>query len=64
MRSWLWATAHNHAAMLIPATNKKIVGHGVVLSKWENDLLVDSRLYFDMVETLTQLGVMPVPARS
>ncbi len=48
----------------IPATNKKIVGHGVVLSKWENDLLVDSRLYFDMVETLTQLGIMPVPVKN
>jgi|SRR5438132_6838012 len=48
----------------IAPTNKKIVGHGVQLSRFENDLLVDCRLYFDMVETLTQLGVMPVPARN
>lgn len=29
----------------------------------ENDLVVDYRLYFDMVETLTQFGIMPVPAK-
>ena len=48
----------------IAATNKRITGHGVVLSKWENDLLIESRLYFDMVEVLTQLGIMPVPAKN
>jgi len=48
----------------IPATNKKIVGHGVQIARFENDLVVDVRLYFDMVEVLTQLGLMPVPARA
>jgi len=48
----------------IPATNKKITGHGVQIAKFDNDLVVDVRLYFDMVEVLTQLGLMPVPARA
>jgi len=48
----------------IPATNKKLVGHGVQIVRFENDVAVDVRLYFDLVEVLTQLGLMPVPARA
>lgn len=48
----------------IPATNKKVVGHGVQIVRFENDLVAEVRLYFDMVEVLTQLGLMPVPARA
>jgi len=47
----------------IPATNRKVVNRGVQLIKFENDLIVEFRLYFDMVETLNQLGVMPIPAK-
>lgn len=47
----------------IPATNRKVVNHGVQLIKFENDLIVEFRLYFDMVETLNQLGVMPTPVK-
>jgi predicted ester cyclase len=48
----------------IPATNKRIVGHGVQITRFENELVADVRLYFDMVEVLSQLGLMPVPARA
>jgi predicted ester cyclase len=48
----------------IPATGKKVVGKGVTIDRYENDLSVDGRLYFDMVEILTQLGVMPVPVKA
>lgn len=48
----------------IAPTNKKVAGNGVQLIRFENDLVVDCRLYFDMVETLTQLGVMPIPAKA
>jgi len=47
----------------IAPTNRKVAGNGVQLIRIENDLVVDCRLYFDMVETLTQLGIMPAPAK-
>jgi predicted ester cyclase len=47
----------------IAPTNRKVAGNGVQLIRIENDLVVDCRLYFDMVETLTQLGIMPIPAK-
>jgi predicted ester cyclase len=48
----------------IAPTNQKVAGKGVQLIRFENDLVVDCRLYFDMVETLTQLGIMPVPVKA
>jgi predicted ester cyclase len=48
----------------IAPTNKTFVGHGVKLLKCENDLIVDYRLYFDIVEMLTQLGIMPVASKN
>jgi predicted ester cyclase len=48
----------------ISPTNRKVVGKGVQLIKLENDLVVEFRLYFDMVETLSQLGVLPIPAKA
>ena len=48
----------------ISPTNKKVTGKGVQLIKFENDLVVDFRLYFDMVETLSQLGIMPIPVKA
>jgi hypothetical protein len=34
------------------------------INRYENDLGVETRLYFDMVQLLSQLGVMPVPAKN
>jgi predicted ester cyclase len=48
----------------IAPTNRKVAGNGVQLIRIENELVVDCRLYFDMVETLTQLGIMPIPAKA
>jgi len=48
----------------IQATNRKVSGQCVSISRYENDLIVESRLYFDVVQLLTQLGVMPVPAKN
>jgi predicted ester cyclase len=48
----------------ISATNRKVVNRGVQLIRFENDLVVEFRLYFDQVETLNQLGVMPTPAKA
>lgn len=46
----------------IPATNKRLNGRGVQLFKVEGDVVTDTRLYFDQVEVMTQLGLMPEPA--
>ena len=46
----------------IPATNKRLNGRGVQLFKVDGDVVTDTRLYFDQVQVLTQLGLMPEPA--
>ena len=48
----------------IQATNRKIAGRSVSIDRYENDLVVETRLYFDMVQLLSQLGVMPIPAKN
>ena len=47
----------------IPATNKRVADRGVQVVRFDNELATEIRLYFDMVQVLTQLGLMPVPAR-
>jgi predicted ester cyclase len=46
----------------IPATGRKVVGKSVQVTRWQNGLATESRLYFDQVEVLTQLGQLPEPA--
>jgi SnoaL-like polyketide cyclase len=46
----------------IPATHKRLNGRGVQIFRVEGDTVVDTRLYFDQVQVLTQLGLMPEPA--
>lgn len=46
----------------ILATNRRLNGRGVQIFRVENDTVVDTRLYFDQVQIMTQLGLMPEPA--
>lgn len=46
----------------IPPTNRQLRGRGVQIFRVEDGLVVDTRLYFDQVQVLTQLGLMPEPA--
>lgn len=46
----------------IPATHRRLKGRGVQIFKVEGDVVTDTRLYFDQVQVLTQLGLMPEPA--
>jgi predicted ester cyclase len=48
----------------IQATNRRVSGQCVSITRYENDLAAETRLYFDVVQLLTQLGVMPVPAKN
>jgi predicted ester cyclase len=48
----------------IPATHRRLNGRGVQIFRVEGDTVVDTRLYFDQVQVLTQLGLMPEPAQA
>lgn len=48
----------------IAPTNRTLNGRGVQLMKVEGDVVVDTRLYFDQVQVMTQLGLMPEPAEA
>jgi predicted ester cyclase len=43
----------------IPATNHQLRGRGTQILRVENGVVVDTRLYFDQVDVMTQLGLMP-----
>jgi predicted ester cyclase len=46
----------------IPATNRRLRGRGVQILRVEGGTVADTRLYFDQVQVLTQLGLMPEPS--
>ena len=46
----------------IPATNRRLKGRGVQLLRVEAGTLAVTRLYYDQVQVLTQLGLMPEPS--
>ena len=46
----------------IPATHRHLSGRGVQIMKVDSGKIADVRLYFDQVDVLTQLGVMPAAA--
>jgi steroid delta-isomerase-like uncharacterized protein len=46
----------------IPATHNRLNGRGVQVFEVEGDVVTDTRLYFDQVQVMTQLGLMPQPA--
>jgi steroid delta-isomerase-like uncharacterized protein len=46
----------------IPATHRRLNGRGVQVFRVEGDAVTDTRLYFDQVQVMTQLGLLPEPA--
>jgi steroid delta-isomerase-like uncharacterized protein len=46
----------------IPATHRRLAGRGVEVLRIEGDRVAEDHLYFDQVQVLTQLGLMPEPA--
>jgi predicted ester cyclase len=46
----------------IPATNRRLRGRGVQILRIDRGTVADTRLYFDQVQVLTQLGLMPEPS--
>ena len=48
----------------IPATNRSLRGRGIQVVRVDGDVAVEEKLYYDQVEVMTQLGLMPEPAVS
>jgi predicted ester cyclase len=46
----------------IPATHRRLAGRGVQMVRVEGGAVAETQLYFDQVQLLTQLGLMPEPA--
>ena len=46
----------------IPATNRRATGRGVQLQRVENGRIAEEHVYFDQLEILAQLGLVPEPA--
>ena len=46
----------------IPPTHKKIVGYGVQILRVEDGKIAEARIYFDQLDQLSQLGLLPMPA--
>jgi steroid delta-isomerase-like uncharacterized protein len=46
----------------IPATNRSLRGRGVQIFRVEAGAVADTRLYYDQVEVMMQLGLMPEAA--
>jgi predicted ester cyclase len=48
----------------IQATGKRVAGEGVQIVRYEDGQAADIRLYYDQVDLLTQLGLMPTPVET
>ena len=46
----------------IPPTNRSVTGRGVQIQRIDSSKIVEEHVYFDQVEILEQLGLMPEPA--
>jgi predicted ester cyclase len=51
-------------AGVMPATGKTLKGEFCLVAKVRDGLIVQGNLYFDQVQVLTQLGLMPAPAEA
>jgi steroid delta-isomerase-like uncharacterized protein len=46
----------------IAPTYKKVVGYGVQLLRVDNGKIAEARIYFDQLDQMRQLGLIPAPA--
>jgi predicted ester cyclase len=54
----------NSPAGEIPPTHRRLTGRGVQLLRVEGDAVAETHLYFDQVQVMTQLGLMPEAAEA
>ena len=48
----------------IPPTHRRLTGRGVQVLRVRGDAVVETQLYFDQVQLMTQLGLMPETAQT
>jgi predicted ester cyclase len=46
----------------VQPTHKHVAGKGVQILKVENGKITEARIYFDLLDQMTQLGLIPTPA--
>ena len=46
----------------VQPTHKHVVGKGVQIFKVEDGKITEARIYFDLLDQMTQLGLLPTPA--
>ena len=46
----------------VKPTYKKVAGYGVQLLRVDNGKIAEARIYFDQLDQMQQLGLIPVPA--
>jgi ketosteroid isomerase-like protein len=46
----------------VQPTHKKLVGYGVQILKVEDGKITEARLYYDQLDQMSQLGLIPAPA--
>ena len=46
----------------VQPTNRKVISKGVQIFRIENGKIAETRLYFDLLDQMTQLGLVPAPA--
>jgi limonene-1,2-epoxide hydrolase len=46
----------------VKPTHKKFVGYGVQIFKVEDGKITEARLYYDQLDMMSQLGLIPAPA--
>jgi len=47
----------------VQPTYKKLAGYGVQILKVEDGKITEARIYFDQLDQMTQLGLIPTPAK-
>ena len=57
-----WTGTHQGAFLGIPATNKGVTVHGVVIDRLSAGKMADSRILMDTFSLMQQLGVIPTPS--
>jgi ketosteroid isomerase-like protein len=46
----------------VQPTHRKVSSKGVQIFRIENGKIAETRLYFDLLDQMTQLGLVPAPA--
>jgi hypothetical protein len=48
----------------VPATGRRVESHGIAVQRVRAGLVESEHLYFDQLDLLAQLGVLPEPAKA